>query len=235
MKAFRLSRHSLVLYNKSYAVMKNVHISIAHNFRNKGSRHRVSRKIAKALLKNPSDDDPPFIETHKNAEFTYNKSKFGIFAFIASNQLVHCRSPPLSFIFRFYQIKKMEDNIMDNINWNDFLKDEDRKINNSDRKYRYHHKSFDAMGEKTVAMKSFGIYIGIEDILLESSNLDCIKNPKLRKAVKKLTKKQQIIVWIMFFKKYNQQEAAQLISCDQSSVSRLLSKALMRLKELLSE
>jgi hypothetical protein len=112
MKKYKVLRHSLAFYNQLYAVIKHVLISIAHNLRNKGSRHQVSRKISKALLKNPSDDDPPFMKTNKNAEFTFTTSKFGIFAFLALNKLVHCRSPPLSFVFRFYQIRKMEDNKM---------------------------------------------------------------------------------------------------------------------------
>ena len=83
MNTYRLLWHPPLYYNKTYAAIKSVYISIMLNFKNKGSRHRVSRKLAKALLNNPSDDDPPFVNIHRDAEFTLTISKFGIFAVIA--------------------------------------------------------------------------------------------------------------------------------------------------------
>lgn len=91
----------------------HVYFSKVQLLKNRGGRHRTCRRTAKALVKENSDDDPPIIMDiayNGSAGFTV-KSKFGTSAFITAFS-VRCRSPPLSFIFGFSEIKKMEDTVI---------------------------------------------------------------------------------------------------------------------------
>ncbi len=69
----------------------------------------------------------------------------GILALCNKLSNIHCRSPPSDSEFLKTQDSE-ERNMTDQIDWNKILKNEDKLIENSDRKHRYHFKSLHERG-----------------------------------------------------------------------------------------
>lgn len=124
----------------------------------------------------------------------------------------------------------IKEKIQSDISWEEWLIDEDRKIANSDRRYRYHNRSYDAMGEKLVSQESITKYIPIEEIISETSGfLESITHLHLHNAIKKLNSKQRLIIEMVFWQGYTQQETAKILHCSQANVSKVLKRAITQL------
>lgn len=121
--------------------------------------------------------------------------------------------------------------------WEQWIKQADRELANADRRWRYHNKSFDAMGDNIVARESASRYVPLDELIANTcanSFIAQIGNLKLQEAVRKLKPKQQEILYLVFWQEFNQAEAAQLLHCSQANVSKRLDRTLISLvKELL--
>ena len=104
-------------------------------------------------------------------------------------------------------------------------------LENADRKYRYHNKSLEAMSDEVAYRESAFKQSGILFDGDESDFIDSIKNPKLRKSVKRLTEKQRKVIELYFWLGYKQNEIAEILNIEQSAVSRLILRAIENLKK----
>ena len=116
--------------------------------------------------------------------------------------------------------------------WEEFLADENRKENNADRRYRYHNISFEVMGDNIVAMASVNTSLTEEIIIdLEADSFPgSIQNEKLRNAVGSLTYKQQQVIRLLYWEGYNQYEAAAIMGCKRSAISKITKRATASIK-----
>ncbi len=121
--------------------------------------------------------------------------------------------------------------------WEQWIKQADRELANADRRWRYHNKSFDAMGDNIVARESASRYVPLDGLIANTcanSFIEQIGDLKLQEAVRKLKPKQQEALYLLFWQEYSQAEAAQSLHCSQANVSKLLDRTLISLvKELL--
>ena len=121
--------------------------------------------------------------------------------------------------------------------WDEMMKDEDRIIANSDRKYRRHNNSLEAMseelayGESSERRQNYDI---VENIAA-TSFIESIENEKLIGALGKLTAKQYRVVELIFFSEYKIKEIASMSGCTARNVSLHLEKALGVLRWEMSE
>ncbi len=120
--------------------------------------------------------------------------------------------------------------------WIMILKDEDRLLDNSDRKYRYHCKSLESMSEElafqeryVVAEESFTMLHGIQNFM------DSIQNEKLVLGLHCLTDRQRKAIELHFWEGYQYKEIAEIFSCDPSAVSRLMARALKKLRKHMTD
>lgn len=100
--------------------------------------------------------------------------------------------------------------------WLEILADMEQEEANAHRRYRRHNLSLDLMGDPGVESNE-----SYNDELREA----------LEKAMKKLTWKQRRLLKLLYFHGYSQKEAAKLLRCSASSVSRLKKRALAELKK----
>ena len=100
--------------------------------------------------------------------------------------------------------------------WKKIIEDMNREDSNASRRYRRHNLSLDLMGDPGVESNE-----SYNDELREA----------LEKAMKKLTWKQRRLLKLLYFHGYSQKEAAKLLRCSASSVSRLKKRALAELKK----
>lgn len=127
-----------------------------------------------------------------------------------------------------------KEKLQSDISWEEWLRDEDRKLANADRRYRYHNRSYDAMGEKLVSQESIAKYVPIEEIISETNGfLESITQVYLHNAIKKLNSKQRLIIEMVFWQGYAQQETAKILHCSQANVSKVLNRAITRLINLI--
>ena len=111
--------------------------------------------------------------------------------------------------------------------WITILKEEDRLIDNSDRKYRYHCKSLESMSEELTFQEryintgeDFTILCGIQDFI------DLVQNEKLAAGLRRLTDRQrQLMLLVLSRLPKTQEELAGKLELEPSTVSRTLSKA----------
>jgi RNA polymerase sigma factor (sigma-70 family) len=115
--------------------------------------------------------------------------------------------------------------------WDSILKDEDRRIANSDRKHRAHFNSLEAMSEELVHKHSMDRHCRFE---LDGGADTSPQNPKLASAMKRLTERQRQAVELYYWQRYSQKEIAALFKCRQQTVSDTLQKAVKKLKRLMS-
>ncbi len=116
------------------------------------------------------------------------------------------------------------------IDWDMILADEKRIIENSDRKYRDHFYSTEALGEnvmESIIYKQSLEKYQQEDIdeLLNLDFMDTIESEQLRKAVEKLSSKQRQAIELYFRYGYNHREIAQIMGCKRRNVTDLISRA----------
>ena len=115
--------------------------------------------------------------------------------------------------------------------WEAVLKEEDRLISNSDRKFRYHCYSLESMSEE-LAFQERTVYIH-EDIVfcsLERDFLDSVQNEHLAAALGRLTDRQRQVIELHFWQGYQYKEIAIILGRDPSAVSHLMNNVLKRLR-----
>ncbi len=119
--------------------------------------------------------------------------------------------------------------------WDNILKDEDRRIANSDRKHRAHFNSLEAMSEELVYKHSVDRHCRSElDGSADSTDLTArAQNPKLAAAIKRLTVRQRQAVELYYWHGYSQKEIADILRCSQQTVSDTLRNAVRKLKRLM--
>ena len=95
--------------------------------------------------------------------------------------------------------------------WVMILKDEDRLMDNADRKYRYHCKSLESMSEELAFQEryigteeAFTMLCGIQDFI------DLIQNEKLAFGLRYLTERQRRAIELHFWEGYQYKEIAEI-------------------------
>jgi len=118
----------------------------------------------------------------------------------------------------------------DQMDWEELLQKEDKLIENSDRKHRYHFKSLDNMSEELVYQESVMKYQEYEPEATESENfIESVKDEKLASALRRLTAKQRKAVELAYWKGYKHWEIAAIMGCKRNTVTELLARALERI------
>lgn len=91
--------------------------------------------------------------------------------------------------------------------WVAVLKEEDRLLSNSDRKYRYHCNSLESMSEELTFQEScfyiqedFTVQCEIRDFI------DTIQNERLAEGLRHLTDRQRQVIELYFWKGYQCKE-----------------------------
>lgn len=89
--------------------------------------------------------------------------------------------------------------------WVAVLKEEDRLLSNSDRKYRYHCNSLESMSEELTFQEScfyiqedFTVQCEIRDFI------DTIQNERLAEGLRHLTDRQRQVIELYFWKGYSE-------------------------------
>lgn len=115
--------------------------------------------------------------------------------------------------------------------WIGILKEEDRLIANSDRKYRYHCKSLESMSEELTFQER---YIDTEQdftILCEIQDfIDLIQNEELAAGLRRLTDRQRQAIRLRFWEGYQCQEIAAMFGCSPAAVTNLMRRAFKQLR-----
>ena len=115
--------------------------------------------------------------------------------------------------------------------WIAILKEEDRLIDNSDRKYRYHCKSLESMSEELTFQER---YIGMEQdftILCEIQDfIDLVQNEELAAGLRRLTDRQRQAIRLRFWEGYQCQEIAAMFGCSPAAVTNLMRRAFKQLR-----
>ena len=118
--------------------------------------------------------------------------------------------------------------------WITILKEEDRLIDNSDRKYRYHCKSLESMSEELTFQEryintgeDFTILCGIQDFI------DLAQNEKLAAGLRRLTDRQRQAIQLRFWEGYQCQEIAVMFGCSPAAVTNLMRRAFKQLRTYL--
>ena len=115
--------------------------------------------------------------------------------------------------------------------WITILKEEDRLIDNSDRKYRYHCKSLESMSEELTfqercidTKEDFTLLCGIKDFT------DLVQNEELAAGLRRLTDRQRQAIRLHFWEGYQCQEIAVLFGCSPAAVTNLMRRAFKQLR-----
>ena len=104
--------------------------------------------------------------------------------------------------------------------WIAILKEEDRLIDNSDRKYRYHCKSLESMSEELAFQER---YISTEED----------QNEELAAGLRRLTDRQWQAIRLRFWEGYQCQEIAAMFGCSPAAVTNLIRRAFKQLRTYL--
>ena len=124
----------------------------------------------------------------------------------------------------------------DHINWDEILKKEDKLIENSDRKHRYHFKSLNNMSEEFLFQESVLKYQEHEPETAKSVDfIENIKDEKLADALQRLTPKQRMAVELAYWKGYKHWEIAAAMGCKRNTVTELLARALERIGRYITD
>ena len=120
--------------------------------------------------------------------------------------------------------------------WAASLKNEDRIIANSDRRFRYHCYSLESMSEE-LTYKERSIYIqdDFTEQLMVEDFIDTVRNERLADALRRLTKRQQLIIELHYWKGYKLREIAVILGCAPNTVSQVLAHARHALKRAMTK
>lgn len=126
--------------------------------------------------------------------------------------------------------------------WDVIIEEEDRKLENADRRYRRHNNSLEAMSEEFTYQRCLyreSMARFVADELAMSRNVfdftTSIQNEKLAAAIRQLTEKQRRVIELTFWEGMKQREIAKVMNCGRSTVAELLSRALHKIEEELSK
>ena len=120
--------------------------------------------------------------------------------------------------------------------WAAILKNEDRIIANSDRRFRYHCYSLESMSEElTYRERSIHIQNDFIEQLLEEDFIDTVQNEKLAYGLRRLTDRQRYAIELAFWEGYQYKEIAVILDCSPAAVTLLLQRAFHRLRSFLAE
>ena len=120
--------------------------------------------------------------------------------------------------------------------WAASLKNEDRIIANSDRRFRYHCYSLESMSEElTYKERSICIQEDFTELLLIEDFIDTIRNEKLAHSLRRLTDRQRFAIELAFWEGYQYKEIAAILGCSPAAVTLLLQRAFHRLHSFLAE
>ncbi len=118
--------------------------------------------------------------------------------------------------------------------WIAILKEEDRLIDNSDRKYRYHCKSLESMSEELAFQER---YISREEdftILCDDQDFTClVQNEELAAGLRRLTDRQRQAIRLRFWEGYQCREIAAMFGCSPAAVTNLMQRAFKQLRTYL--
>jgi len=114
--------------------------------------------------------------------------------------------------------------------WVTVLKEEDRLISNSDRKFRYHCCSLESMSEELAFQKRTYIQEDIVFCSLEQGFMESVQNEYLAAALSRLTDRQRQVIELHFWQGYQYKEIAVILGCDPSAVTRLLQRAFKQIR-----
>lgn len=120
---------------------------------------------------------------------------------------------------------------MTNIDWDKLIQDEDRLIENSNRKHRNHFKSIEYMSEELVYQESMAKYQIYEPADDTDDFIKLVKNHNLKKALNSLTEKQKKVIELYFWQNLKQHEIAEIMGCTRKNISDHISKALNKIKK----
>lgn len=124
----------------------------------------------------------------------------------------------------------------EHIDWDELLKKEDKLIENSDRKHRYHFKSLDSMTEELVYQESLLSYQAYEPEAAESKDfIENVKDEKLANALRHLTPKQRKAVELAYWQGYKHWEIAIVMGCKRNTVTELLTRALEKISRYMAD
>lgn len=126
--------------------------------------------------------------------------------------------------------------------WDAIIEDENRKLENADRRYRRHNNSLEAMSEeftyqKSLYRESMARFVA-DELAMSRDAYDfttSLQNEKLAEAIRKLTEKQRRVIELTFWEGLKQREIAKAMGCGRSTVTELLSRALLKIAEELSK
>lgn len=120
--------------------------------------------------------------------------------------------------------------------WAAILKNEDRIIANSDRRFRYHCYSLESMSEE-LTYKERSIYIqdDFTEQLMVEDFIDTVRNEKLAYGLRRLTDRQRFAIELAFWEGYQYKEIAVILDCSPAAVTLLLQRAFHRLRSFLAE
>ena len=91
--------------------------------------------------------------------------------------------------------------------WAAILKDEDRIIANSDRRFRYHCYSLESMSEElTYQERSIYIEDDFTEQLMMEDFIDTVRNEKLAYGLRRLTDRQRFTIELAFWEGYQYKE-----------------------------
>ena len=115
--------------------------------------------------------------------------------------------------------------------WAAILKEEDRIIANSDRRFRYHCYSLESMSEE-LTYREWSIHIQNDFIeqLLEEDFIDTVGNEKLAYGLRRLTDRQRHAIELAFWEGYQYKEIAVILGRDPSAVSHMINNVLRKLR-----
>ena len=114
--------------------------------------------------------------------------------------------------------------------WVAVLKEEDRLLSNSDRKYRYHCNSLESMSEELTfqercfyIQEDFTVQCEIRDFI------DTIQNERLAEGLRHLTDRQRQVIELYFWKGYQCKEIATMFGCSPAAVTDLMHRVYKQL------
>ncbi len=125
---------------------------------------------------------------------------------------------------------------MDYEYWTKTINEEDRKINNANRRFRYHCYSLESMSEELIYQeRSLFPHNDFTTELFNEDFIDTVQNEKLAKALRRLTDRQKQAIKLAFWEGYQYKEIAAVFQCSPAAVTLLLQRAFHRLREYLNE
>ena len=125
---------------------------------------------------------------------------------------------------------------MDYEYWTKTINEEDRKINNANRRFRYHCYSLESMCEELIYQeRSLFPHNDFTTELFNEDFIDTVQNEKLAKALRRLTDRQKQAIKLAFWEGYQYKEIAAVFQCSPAAVTLLLQRAFHRLREYLNE